>query len=313
MLEDLDRLLQAVLTGSVWTLPNKTHSTQTWSDAIDTYGCEKALEHLDYWHSVLENAEDSLDADYPSNDDRIAVCNTLVRELSERETSRLLGEANTAFRTQTSDLLIASLAMAVSEITGKNKITIELEGHGREELFENMDVSRTIGWFTSLYPVNLQMTETTTAGIIKSIKGQLRSIPNKGIDYGILAYGSGCIPKTGCNLLRFNYMGEIDNHLHSPVLAIAGDDTGRDTCPSNRLSCLVDVVAMITDKRLQVRMTYSKAMFSRDTMDAFIQVFMQRLAEVIQLGSDRGQTDFTPSDFETVKLAQEELDVLFNS
>lgn len=313
MLEDLDRLLQAVLTGSVWTLPNKTHSIQTWSDAIDTYGSEKALEHLDYWHSVLENAEDSLETDYPSNDDRIAVCNTLVRELSEQETSRLLGEANTAFRTQTSDLLIASLAMAVSEITGKNKITIELEGHGREELFENMDVSRTIGWFTSLYPVNLQMTETRTAGVIKSIKGQLRSIPNKGIDYGILAYGSGGIPKTGCNLLRFNYMGEIDNHLHSPVLAIAGDDTGRDTCPSNRLSCLVDVVAMITDKRLQVRMTYSKAMFSRDTMDAFIQVFMQRLAEVIQLGSDRGQTDFTPSDFETVKLAQEELDVLFNS
>ncbi|WP_253735759.1 amino acid adenylation domain-containing protein [Paenibacillus sp. FJAT-26967] len=312
MLEDLDRLLKAGLSGSVVTLPNKTHSIQIWSDAIDAYGSERALEHLDYWKSVAENAEDSLAADFPSDDDRLAVCDTLIRELSEQETSKLLGEANTAFRTHAGDLLVASLAMAVSAITGKNKITIELEGHGREELFENMDVSRTVGWFTSLYPVNLLMAETKTAGIIKSIKGQLRSIPNKGIDYGILAYGSGSIPKTGGSLLRFNYMGEIDNHLHSPVLAIAGDDTGRDTCPSNRLSCLADVVAMITDRRLQIRMTYSTAMFSRDTMDELIQVFMQRLAEVIQLGSDRGQADFTPSDFETVKLAQEELDVLFN-
>ncbi|WP_235917976.1 amino acid adenylation domain-containing protein [Paenibacillus lutrae] len=312
MLEDLDRLLKAGLTGAVLTLPDKTHSIQTWSDAVDAYSSEKAMEHLDYWKSIVENAEGSLDADFPSDDNRLAVCDTLVQELTEQETRKLLGEANTAFRTHASDLLVASLAMAVRAVTGKNKVTIELEGHGREELFENMDVSRTVGWFTSLYPVNLLMTETKTAGIIKSIQGQLRSIPNKGIDYGILAYGSGAVPKSCDSLLRFNYMGEIDNHLNSPVLAIAGDDTGSDTCPSNRLSCLVDVVAMITDKRLQVRMTYSTAMFSRDTMDAFIQVFMQRLAEVIQLGSDREQADFTPADFETVKLAQEELDVLFN-
>ncbi|MFS0838708.1 amino acid adenylation domain-containing protein [Paenibacillus sp. 1P03SA] len=313
LLEDLDLLLQAVVSGAAWTLPNKTHSIQTWSDAIDAYGREKAPEYHEYWHSVLENAEDSLDADYPSDDDRIAVCATLVRELSEQETHRLLGEANTAFRSHAGDLLTASLAMALSDITGKQKITVELEGHGREELFENMDISRTVGWFTSLYPVNLLMNETGTAGIIKSIKEQLRSIPNKGIDYGILAYGSGGIPKTGGNLVRFNYMGEIDNQLHSPVLALAGDDTGRDTCPSNRLSCLVDVVAMVTDNRLQIRMTYSTAMFNPETIDTFMQVFMQRLAEVIRLGSDREQTDFTPSDFETVKLAQEELDVLFQS
>ncbi|MCM3337215.1 amino acid adenylation domain-containing protein [Paenibacillus sp. MER TA 81-3] len=312
MLEDLDRLLQAVMTGASLPLPAKTNSVQAWAEAIEAYSHERAREHLEYWQSVVEEAEDSLNADFPSADDRHAVCGTLVRELPVEETRKLLGDANAAFHTQTSDLLVTALAMAVISFTGKEKVTFELEGHGREELFENIDVSRTVGWFTSMYPVNLRLSGTEPADIIKSIKEQLRSIPNKGVDYGILAYGSGRVAKTDQGLLRFNYMGEIDNHLHSPVLQIASEDTGSDTCSSNRLSCLADVVAMVIDKTLQVRITYSTAKFSRDTMEALMRAFMQRLNEIIQFCADREQSDFTPSDFETVKLEQEELDVLFN-
>ncbi|MEC0120812.1 non-ribosomal peptide synthetase [Paenibacillus apiarius] len=312
LLEDLDRLLQSIMSGSSVPLPGKTNSVQAWADAIEAYSRERALEHLEYWESIVANAEDSLNADFPSVDDRHAICDTLVGQLPEQETLKLLGDANAAFHTQTSDLLVASLAMAMSGFTGKKNVTFELEGHGREELFENMDVSRTVGWFTSMYPVNLRLSDTEPAGIIKSVKEQLRSIPNKGIDYGILAYCSGRVAETGRNLLRFNYMGEIDNHLQSPVLEIAAEDTGSDTCPSNKLTCLADVVAIIIDKTLQVRMTYSTAKFSRDTMEALMHAFMQRLNEVIQFCADRKESDFTPSDFETVKLEQEELDVLFN-
>ncbi|WGU96907.1 amino acid adenylation domain-containing protein [Paenibacillus dendritiformis] len=313
LLEDLDRLLQSMLGGPRLPLPDKTHSVQAWADAIEAYSRERALEHLAYWQAVTAEAEDSLTADFPAADDRHAVCGTLVRELSKEETGRLLREANAPFRTQTSDLLVASLAMALGGFTGKENITIELEGHGREELFDNMDVSRTVGWFTSMYPVNLRLPGTEPAGIIKSVKEQLRSIPNKGIDYGILSYFSGRIPETGRSLLRFNYMGEIDNHLLSPVLEMADEDTGSDICASNRLSCLVDVVAIVMDRKLQVRMSYSTAKFKRESMESFMNALMQRLSEVIHLCAGTGQSDFTPSDFETVKLTQDELNVLFKS
>lgn len=311
LLEDLDRVLQSMLGGPSLPLPGKTHSVQAWADAIEAYSRERALEHLAYWQSVTTEAEDSLQPDFPAADDRHPACGTLVRELSKEETRRLLREANAPFRTQTSDLLVASLAMALGGFTGKENITIELEGHGREELFDNMDVSRTVGWFTSMYPVNLRLPGTEPAGIIKSVKEQLRSIPNKGMDYGILSYFAGRIPETGRSLLRFNYMGEIDNHLLSPVLEMADEDTGSDSCASNRLSCLVDVVAIVMDRKLQVRMSYSTAKFKRESMEAFMDAFMQRLSEVIHLCAETGQSDFTPSDFETVKLTQDELDILF--
>ncbi|MDU5142221.1 MAG: amino acid adenylation domain-containing protein [Paenibacillus dendritiformis] len=313
LLEDLDRLLQSMLGGPRLPLPARTHSVQAWADAIEAYSRDRALEHLAYWQSVSAEAEDSLQADFPAADERHEGCGTLVRELSKVDTHRLLREANVPFRTQTSELLVASLAMALGSFTGKEAITIELEGHGREELFDSLDVSRTVGWFTSMYPVNLRLPDSEPAGIIKSVKEQLRSIPNKGIDYGILSYTAGRIPETGRSLLRFNYMGEIDNHLQSSVLDMADEDTGSDICASNRLSCLVDVVAIVIDKKLQVRMSYSTAKFKPKSMEAFMAAVMQRLMEVINLCAEMGQSDFTPSDFETVKLSQDELDVLFRS
>lgn len=311
LLEDLDRLLQSMLGGPSLSLPDKTHSVQAWAEEIEAYSRERALEHLAYWQAVTAEAEDSMPADFPAAYDRHAVCGTLVRELSKEETDRLLREANAPFRTQTSDLLIASLAMALGAFTGKDHISIELEGHGREELFDSMDVSRTVGWFTSMYPVNLRLPSTEPAGIIKSVKEQLRSIPNKGIDYGILSYLSGRLPETGRSLLRFNYMGEIDNHLQSPVLEMADEDTGSDICASNRLSCLADVVAIVMDRKLQVRMSYSTAKFKRESMERFMDALMRQLSEVIHLCAETGQSDFTPSDFETVNLTEDDLDVLF--
>ncbi|WP_232276735.1 non-ribosomal peptide synthetase [Paenibacillus sp. 481] len=312
LLEDFDRLLQSALDGQVTTLPAKTDSLQAWAEAVETYSRERASEQSEYWQSVVNEVEHSLPVDRETDDDRHAICETLAEELSAEATHKLLGNANTAFHTQTSDLLVAALSLAVNDLTGKDKLTIELEGHGREEIIGDIDVSRTVGWFTSMYPVNLRLSGSEPAGAIKSVKEQLRSIPHKGIDYGILSYLSRRVAEPERGLIRFNYMGEIDNHLHSSVIDLAAEDAGSDICPSNKLTCLVDIVAMVIGKTLRVRMTYSTAKFSEGTMEGLMKTFMQRLGELIRFCTDQEQADFTPSDFETVKLSQDELDVLFN-
>lgn len=311
LLEDFHHLLQAVVDESLGTLPPKTHSIQVWSEAIHEYSQEQVLKHSSYWQRVVQNREDVLTPDFPSGDDRLSVCTTLVRELPEEVTKELLGKANEAFRTQTNELLVASLAMAIKEKTDKNSMTLELEGHGREELFD-LDISRTVGWFTSIYPVNICLPGKETGEILKHVKENLREIPNKGIDYGILVYLARQIKDQNQESIRFNYMGEIDNHLQTNLIGFADEDTGEDMCSSNRLSCLVDIVAMVIGKRLRIRVTYSTSKFNQDTMEMFTDTFVRKITEVVRFCTNREHADFTPSDFDTIQLSQGELDVLFN-
>ncbi|PES28329.1 hypothetical protein CN497_25175, partial [Priestia megaterium] len=100
---------------------------------------------------------------------------------------QLLQEAPAAYRTQVNDLLLTALARVIGRWSGQASTLIQLEGHGREELFDGVDLTRTVGWFTSLFPVRLTPADTLGESI-KQIKEQLRSIPNKGIGFGALRY-----------------------------------------------------------------------------------------------------------------------------
>ena len=87
------------------------------------------------------------------------------------------------------DILLTALGLTIKNWIGENNILINLEGHGREAIIENIDISRTIGWFTAFYPIVLDMKSSEDIiYLIKSIKESLRKIPNKGIGYGILKY-----------------------------------------------------------------------------------------------------------------------------
>ena len=107
--------------------------------------------------------------------------------LDAEHTRQLLQDAPAAYRTQVNDLLLTALARVISRWSGQAAALIQLEGHGREDLFDDVDLTRTVGWFTSLFPVRLQADgELSTA--IKSVKEQLRAVPDKGLGYGLLRY-----------------------------------------------------------------------------------------------------------------------------
>ncbi|WP_163018751.1 condensation domain-containing protein, partial [Pseudomonas viridiflava] len=94
-------------------------------------------------------------------------------------THQLLKVAPAAYRTQVNDLLLTALAQVLCEWSRQPSMLIQLEGHGREDLFDDMDLSRTVGWFSSLFPVRITPRPAPGASLCGT-KEQLRAVPNKG-------------------------------------------------------------------------------------------------------------------------------------
>ncbi|PFJ14079.1 condensation domain-containing protein, partial [Bacillus cereus] len=141
--------------------------------------------------------------------------------------------SNRAYNTEINDILLTSLLLGAREITSENCIKINMEGHGREDILENVDISRTVGWFTTMYPVLIDLgNETDLATNIKMVKEILRKIPNKGIGFGILKY----LSKEKYLLneqkapISFNYLGELDQDINRREFSASKWSIGETVC-----------------------------------------------------------------------------------
>uniref|UniRef100_UPI000AD87F3E non-ribosomal peptide synthetase n=1 Tax=Paenibacillus polymyxa TaxID=1406 RepID=UPI000AD87F3E len=195
LLEDLASGYEQALRGESVRLPNKTGSFRLWADQLSAYANSAALEkERAYWGQVEEAGKSlaSLPMDYTHKsqakrqlqDDR-----TLTVAWTVEETEQFLKQAHRAYNTEANDLLLTALGIAIQEWAGIRQVLVNLEGHGREAILPDMDITRTVGWFTSQFPVVLDMGEDRNVGQrVKNVKEGLRRLPHKGIGYGILRY-----------------------------------------------------------------------------------------------------------------------------
>ena len=194
---------------------------------------------------------------------------------------------------------------------------ISLEGHGREELFEGIDLSRTVGWFTTMFPVNLDLRGTVGPGeVLKSIKEQLRRIPQRGIGYGMLGYLRGNehlamqLRSAPQPEIAFNYLGQFDyGGAGSAFLTVEGS-TGPVHSPRARRSHLLSVNGLVADGRLRLHWGYSEAAHRRSTIERLAQNFIETLRLLIRHCTSPDAGGYTPSDFVGTGLDQQELDSL---
>ena len=163
LLEDLQTAYGQLARGQAVRLPPKTTSLQHWARRLVEYAQSDAMqEQKTYWRSVIAAAERTggyagVPVDLPDGENTEESAGSVASVLSARETRALLQEVPVAYRTEITDVLLTALAQAVSRWTGASATLVELEGHGREPLFDDVDLSRTVGWFTSLYPVVLDL------------------------------------------------------------------------------------------------------------------------------------------------------------
>ena len=310
ILEDLQTLLRACSSGSSVRLPAKTDSLQRWAKALQQYADSIDPGELAFWQRV-GRAQTVLPCDFDPGLDDCGSRESVTVELSSEESWRLLTEANRGYETQVNDLLVASLAFALASRLQTKEITLELESHGREELFEDLDVSRTVGWFTALYPVCLTVQGKDLSVDIPAIKQQLRQIPHKGIGFGILTYLSHQLPIPRKAGIRLNYLGEIDNGLQGEVLTVLMDQmgqTGPDSSEVNQWTCGIEIVAFVHNKKLRVVFAYSHNRYRAATIQNFAQDVLFQLKAVLAECCSRSQAKtFLDSE---LPITEEELNFL---
>ncbi|NET73691.1 MAG: non-ribosomal peptide synthetase, partial [Sphaerospermopsis sp. SIO1G2] len=216
---------------------------------------------------------------------------------------------------------LTALTLVLSKLTNSNSVLFNLEGHGREDILEKVDISRTIGWFTTMFPVvvNLENSEFNDLGnAIKSVKEQLRQIPNKGIGYGVLRYLSDVeishqLQKSPKPEVSFNYLGQFTQTLNtSSLLSSADESSGKDQSLKGQRSSLLDINAIITNEQLEISWTYSSNIHEDTTIEKLAREFVSTLQEIINHCLNPENVGYTPSDFPLVKLNQTELDLVLN-
>ena len=317
LLEDLATAYQQISRNEVIKLPPKTTSWQYWSDRLTEYAQIKAVKELDYWLNQSSIQVTALPVDYPSDQENNTVASTasVSLALNEEQTRALLQDVPSAYNTQINDVLLTALVQSFAQWTGESSLLIDLEGHGREDLFEDVDLSRTVGWFTTLFPVRLQLQEIDHPGnALKFVKEQLRQIPNRGIGYGVLRYlqENSTIREKLQSLpsaqISFNYLGQFDQVLKaSESLGLAKEFKAEQSLVNQR-SHLLGISGFIRGGKLEMTWAYSQKIHKQDTIKKLALGFIEALKNLINHCQLTESQSYTPADFSAAKLNQQQLD-----
>ncbi|MEH2073177.1 MAG: amino acid adenylation domain-containing protein [Nostoc sp.] len=318
LLEDLATAYQQISRGEAIKLPPKTTSWQYWSDRLREYAKSKAIsDELNYWLSESSLKVTALPVDYPANKENNTIASTATVSLSlnEEQTRALLQDVPSAYNTQINDVLLTALVQSFAQWTGERSLLVDLEGHGREDLFEDVDLSRTVGWFTTLFPVSLQLEETDHPGeVLKLVKEQLRRIPNRGIGYGVLQYlhqdetirtKLQSLPQAQ---VSFNYLGQFDRVLTASAVLGLTQEFKAEQSLLNQRSHLLGVSGLIRAGKLEMTWAYSEKVHKRDTIEHLAFGFIEALRSLITHCQSPDAIGHTPSDFSAARLSQKQLD-----
>ncbi|WP_330214017.1 non-ribosomal peptide synthetase [Pseudomonas sp. Z18(2022)] len=321
LLEDLQTVYRQLSDGQPVSLPAKTSALRDWATRLQAYaGSESLREELDVWQQQLAGPAVELPVDRPQGSLRNRDADTVSVRLDAERTRQLLQQAPSAYRTQVNDLLLTALARVLCRWSGHESALIQLEGHGRETLFDEIDLTRSVGWFTSAYPLRLtplHIEEAAGQGAsIKAIKEQLRGVPHKGLGYGVLRYLADDLCRQTMAALptasiTFNYLGQFDQSfgadaLFHPLEEFAGTAHDPDAPLPNELS----VDSQVYGGELVLRWTFSRERHDSQTIAELADAYLAELQSLIEhcLKPDAG--GLTPSDFPLAHLTQGQLDAL---
>jgi len=300
-------------------LPARTASVAAWASALQRVADEETLNaEQAYWLALADAPARPIPTDGPADPavnlagaaDRVQVT------LSRRSTDRLLHDAPARQRARINDLLLAAFGQTLSAWTGTRDHLIHLEGHGREPIDETLDVSRTVGWFTSLFPLRLSLPETDDPlAALGAIRTQLRALPAHGLGYGILRYLGRDEPlrrrlaAAPAPAISFNYLGQFDQALggESPF-APAHEPGGAPYGPHNRRAHLLDVNSVVIDGRLHVDFHYGRHVHRRETIEALASGYVRALERLIDAAVAAAPAGPAPEDFALSDVSQRELD-----
>ena len=321
LLEDLQLAYRQASEGEEISLPAKTTSFKEWAEKLQAYATGEEIQgELGYWLEEPRREVSMLPVDYPAagRQPSLETARAVRVSLSPEETRALLKDVPAAYNTQVNDVLLTALAQSLTGWADERRLLVALEGHGREEIEgAEADLSRTVGWFTSLFPALLDLGETSTPGeALKAIKEQLRAVPNRGIGYGVLRYLSGTTTAEALAALphaevSFNYLGQFDQTLdESSPFEPAPESSGHGHSLRGTRPHLLEINGSVSGGRLQLSWTYSENVHRETTIRGLAEDFIAALRTLIAHCTSDEAGGYTPSDFPLAGLSQQEVDHL---
>ncbi|HEX3045685.1 MAG TPA: amino acid adenylation domain-containing protein [Bacillota bacterium] len=292
ILDDFITLYTGFIQGLQPELPEKTDSFKDWSRKLRIYAeDERLLNELDYWKAIEEAEITPLPKDYPVENNLVKDSRHLNLGFSREETDQLLKSTVKAFNTGVNDLILAAMGMAIHQWSGRCKILANLEGHGRENIIENINVTRTVGWFTSMYPFMIEIdSHLKTAEQAQAIIAGLRNIPNKGIGYGILRYVTPEHLKAGVAFrlkpeISFNYLGQVDQSPANEELGVTCTANGLAADPLAERLFILEVNSLISNGELTITFEYNQSIHRETTIMELSGYFRKNLLEIMDRAS----------------------------
>lgn len=269
------------------TIEIKGNSYQEWEDALKTYKNNYKSE-INYWlnHQQYNNY-------HTPNLQRLIISENhksfVTIKLNQSQSRQLLEKIHNKYNTQINDILLTALSYSFFLIFNSRINYILIENHGREKIFGNIDVSRTVGWFTSLYPLRLEVFDKIGDNIINT-KETLRQVPNKGIGYGVFfKYQNELLPK-----ITFNYLGRFDSNQFGNFWNITDHDSGNSIHHSNYDNQSLTVECFFIENHFVCNMN---SKLSEEITKALANAFQQNLSKIIDHCLEKKNVEYSFSDF----------------
>ncbi len=321
--EDLQNAYRQHERGQPIQFHHKTTSFQAWARRLAGFArSPELIQEASFWLRTAEAHLPALPIDLGTPDLHLDGLNTEATaqrvsvSLGCEETQALLREVQSVYGTEIGDILLTALVRAFQRWTGSPTLWINLEAHGREDIFDDIDLTRTVGWFTTLFPVRLDLPHDDEPGqAIKLIKEQVRQIPLHGLGYGLLRYLSSDpalrdwlkdIPPAP---VSFNYLGQLPQASADSLFSLmALEPLGHQRNPDAPRSHLIEINAVIFQGELHIDWIYSSHVHSHPTIERVASFFIDELHNLIAHCQSTQTIEYTPSDFPEVGLSQVELD-----
>ncbi|NPV23383.1 non-ribosomal peptide synthetase [Bradyrhizobium aeschynomenes] len=313
LLEDLTQSYAQLANGAAAVALPKSEAPSSWAQRLRAHAtCERLAAEMPFWLAAGPSGELPCDEDHGSIDVE-ADADEVMLSLDAGLTGQLLEAAPAAYRTRINDLLLAALSRAVWRWSGREDIVIELEGHGREDIFADADLTRTVGWLTSAFPFRLPGGADADRVLIARTKEALRAVPDHGLGYGVLRYLGApaqrdALAELGSPRIVFNYLGRFDASLGDEApYRLAPESPGSMRAADTPLRAWLTIIGEVRDGQLRLAFRYGQRRYRRSTVERLAQLYETALRGLVD-HCLRGAGCLTPSDVPLSGLDQQTLD-----
>ncbi|MBQ7478041.1 MAG: hypothetical protein IJT01_03960, partial [Selenomonadaceae bacterium] len=309
---DLERAYGAALSGADIRLPEKTHTYRDYAETLQRYRDSFALrQEIPYWKATEEKMKG-----LPLSKAKDYSFEKLVVAMDKEGTAKFLRGEFEKIRGDVNDALLTAVGRSFAKVQGVTAVSFQMEGHGREDLGEPLAIDRTVGWFTSIYPV---VVEGLTGDLLHDLLGTkeaLHRVPNKGVGYNVLRFVEGREKVDFTSELAaqigFNYLGDMSVKEREGDAHFTGSriDTGDSFSRKNVEGSDLTIDCHVMDGCFSLHLAYARNVYDMDTAHRFAQGILDEMQGIASFLKDYDGSRLTATDLGENEWSEEEFEAV---